>query len=87
MPKCIELLSCDWLISNLFYRAIEQVYLIKVAGECITLVAFERWLGLVVSVCSKPLALFGYRQLFFSQFYMSNQRRSSAMRTTIDYSA
>ncbi len=29
MPKCIELLPCDWLISNLRYQAIEQVYLIK----------------------------------------------------------
>ncbi len=29
MPKCIELLPCDWLISNLCYQAIEQVYLIK----------------------------------------------------------
>ncbi len=29
MPKCIELLPCDWLISNLCYHAIEQVYLIK----------------------------------------------------------
>ncbi len=29
MPKCIELLSCDWLISSLCYQAIEQVYLIK----------------------------------------------------------
>ncbi len=29
MPKCIELLPCDWLISNLCCQAIEQVYLIK----------------------------------------------------------
>ncbi len=29
MPKCIELLPCDWLIGNLCYKAIEQVYLIK----------------------------------------------------------
>ncbi len=29
MPKCIELLPCDWLISNLCYQAIEPVYLIK----------------------------------------------------------
>ncbi len=29
MPKCIELLPCDWLISNVCYQAIEQVYLIK----------------------------------------------------------
>ncbi len=29
MPKCIELLPCDRLISNLCYQAIEQVYLIK----------------------------------------------------------
>ncbi len=29
MPKCIELLPCDWLISYLCYQAIEQVYLIK----------------------------------------------------------
>ncbi len=29
MPKCIELLPSDWLISNLCYQAIEQVYLIK----------------------------------------------------------
>ncbi len=29
MPKCIELLPCDWLISNLCFQAIEQVYLIK----------------------------------------------------------
>ncbi len=29
MPKCIELLPCYWLISNLCYQAIEQVYLIK----------------------------------------------------------
>ncbi len=29
MPKCIELLPCDWLISNLCYQAIERVYLIK----------------------------------------------------------
>ncbi len=29
MPKCIELLPCDWLIRNLCYQAIEQVYLIK----------------------------------------------------------
>ncbi len=29
MPKCIELLTCDWLISNFCYQAIEQVYLIK----------------------------------------------------------
>ncbi len=29
MPKCIELLPCDWLISNLCYQAIEHVYLIK----------------------------------------------------------
>ncbi len=28
-PKCIELLPCDWLISNLSHQAIEQVYLIK----------------------------------------------------------
>ncbi len=28
-PKGIELLPCDWLISNLCYQAIEQVYLIK----------------------------------------------------------
>ncbi len=36
MPKCIELLPCDWLISNLCYQAIEQVYLIKwmVSGVC-----------------------------------------------------
>ncbi len=27
--ECIELLPCDWLINNLFYQAIEQVYLIK----------------------------------------------------------
>ncbi len=24
MPKCIELLPCDWLISNLSYQAIEH---------------------------------------------------------------
>ncbi len=29
MPKCIELLPCDWMISNLCYQAIERVYLIK----------------------------------------------------------
>ncbi len=29
MPKFIDLLPCDWLISNLCYQAIEQVYLIK----------------------------------------------------------
>ncbi len=29
MPKCIELLPCDWLISYLCYQAIEPVYLIK----------------------------------------------------------
>ncbi len=29
MTKCIELLPCDWLISNLCYQAIEQVHLIK----------------------------------------------------------
>ncbi len=29
MPKCIELLPCDWLISNMCYQAIEPVYLIK----------------------------------------------------------
>ncbi len=29
MPKCIELLPWDWLISNLCYQAIEQMYLIK----------------------------------------------------------
>ncbi len=29
MPKCIELLPHDWLISNLCYQAIDQVYLIK----------------------------------------------------------
>ncbi len=29
MPKCIELLPCDWLISNLCYQAIDQVHLIK----------------------------------------------------------
>ncbi len=29
MPKCIDLLPCDWLISNLCYQPIEQVYLIK----------------------------------------------------------
>ncbi len=29
MPKYIELLPCDWLIINLCYQAIEQVYLIK----------------------------------------------------------
>ncbi len=29
MPKCIELLPCDWLISNLCYQAIEQVSLLK----------------------------------------------------------
>ncbi len=29
MLKGIELLPCDWLISNLCYEAIEQVYLIK----------------------------------------------------------
>ncbi len=29
MPKCIVLLPCDWLISNLCYQAIEQVYIIK----------------------------------------------------------
>ncbi len=27
--QCIELLPCDWLISNLCYQPIEQVYLIK----------------------------------------------------------
>ncbi len=27
--KCIELLPSDWLISNLCYQAIEQMYLIK----------------------------------------------------------
>ncbi len=37
MPKLIELLPCDWLISYLCYQAIEQVYL-KVAGECIVVV-------------------------------------------------
>ncbi len=35
MPKYIELLSCDWLISDLCYQAIEQVSLIKWPGECI----------------------------------------------------
>ncbi len=29
MPKYIELLPCDWLISNLCYQATEQVFLIK----------------------------------------------------------
>ncbi len=29
MPKYIELLPCDWLISNLCYQAAEQVHLIK----------------------------------------------------------
>ncbi len=29
MPKCTELLPCDWLISNFFYQAVENVYLIK----------------------------------------------------------
>ncbi len=29
MPKCIELLICDWMISNLYYQAIEQMHLIK----------------------------------------------------------
>ncbi len=36
MPKCIELLPCDWLISNLCYQAIEPVYLIKwPVSECV----------------------------------------------------
>ncbi len=31
-----ELLSCDWLISNLCYQALEQVYLIKcLVSECV----------------------------------------------------
>ncbi len=29
IPIDQQLLSCDWLISNLFYQAIEQVYLLK----------------------------------------------------------
>ncbi len=29
MPKCIELLTCDWVISILCYQAIEKVHLIK----------------------------------------------------------
>ncbi len=29
MSKCIELMPCDWLISNLCYQAIEPVFLIK----------------------------------------------------------
>ncbi len=29
MSKCIELLPCDWMVINLCYQAIEQVYLIK----------------------------------------------------------
>ncbi len=29
MPKCVDFLPCDWLICNLCYQAIEQVYLIK----------------------------------------------------------
>ncbi len=29
MPNCIEMLPCDWLISNLRYQAIKQMFLIK----------------------------------------------------------
>ncbi len=34
-PKCIELLPCDWLISNLCYQAIEQVNLISGRRVCV----------------------------------------------------
>ncbi len=47
MPKCIEWLTCDWLISNLCYQAIEQVYLIKrpvsVSGRLLFSEDLEFW--------------------------------------------
>ncbi len=44
MPKCIELLPCDWLISNLCYQAIEQVYLIKwLVSVCMYVCVYIQW--------------------------------------------
>ncbi len=44
MPKCFEFLPCDWLISNLCYQAIEQVYLIKwPVSECDTAAPGSSW--------------------------------------------
>ncbi len=46
MPKCIELLPYDWLIRNLCYQAIEQMYLIKwpvsVCGAAVFLTCSQR---------------------------------------------
>ncbi len=53
MPKCIEFLPCDWLISNLCYQAIEQVYLIK-------------W---PVSVCMGVTTIYFGGDVLYSQYW------------------
>ncbi len=49
MPKFIELLPCDWLISDLCYQTIEQVYLIKWSVSVIwrMLVTKQFWVSLI----------------------------------------
>ncbi len=56
MPKCIELLPCDWLISSLCYQAIEQVFRIKwlvSVYDCIDSLSFLEQYYIYV-ITSKP---------------------------------
>ncbi len=52
MPKYVELLPCDWLISNWCNQAIEQMY--HMAGECIYSIDGECIYSIYISLWSLP---------------------------------
>ncbi len=57
-PTATELLPCDWLISNLCYQVIEQVYLIKWLGECVCVCVHACVRVCVCDICNLFVCLF-----------------------------
>ncbi len=59
--RCIELLPCDWMICNLFYQAIDQVYLIK------WLVSV--YICIYVCMCIKICVIYIHTRVYFQRWF------------------
>ncbi len=76
MPKCIELLPCDWWICNLCYQSIEQVYLIKwpvsvCAVYCVYLLCIYKNTHMHVYICGKICYVYILYIFIYSITYMN----------------
>ncbi len=66
MLKCIELLPCDWLISNFCYQAVQACVPNKVAGERIYIYIYIQHLFYIVkNIYEMPITQFGLLNKFF----------------------